>query len=1115
MASPAALLLLLPAVAPGDVDFDRDLAPVLAERCLKCHGEDRQRAGLRLDSAAGALRGADNGEVPVVVPFDPDASRLLEVLVSDDEDERMPPKGPRLTDEEVERFRRWIAAGAPAPGGLEAPFELHWAYAPPRRPEVPTTDSAWVRNEVDAFVLERLTEVGLEPAPEADRATLARRLALDLTGLPLEPAELDAFLDDPRPDAYERLVERLLGGEAHAEHLARRWLDLARYADTNGYEKDDRREIWRWRDWVIGAIAEDLSYDEFTIRQLAGDLLPEATLEDRVATGFHRNTMVNAEGGVDQEEYRVAAVVDRVDTTASVWLGTTMACARCHAHKYDPFSQRDYYRLLAYFNSTADVGPGVGPTIEAPTPEQRAAEERARAELAELEGALTAWTPALDRELRALLAPHAAATTPPARDDATLAEVAAPEGFAPPGWGDDDGAPGADEEAASADGGPSPGARDDGAPAAGADGPPDGEAADDQAAPTEGSSDAGPPGDDDDHGGWNPVQADLSQDFSARGAAARPLEVVRVARARAEQGSTLELDPATGVVAAGGEAPATDVYVLEFELGDRELTTLELDVLAAPELPGGGPGRPAHGNFVLSELVATLVRGEERRPVRLARALADHHQRGTPVWAPEHAIDGERGTGWAVGGGIGRPHRLLVGLAEPLRAPGATLELRLEQFYGGQHLIARLDARLSSRPLPAHGLVVPPDLEPLVAGLGTLSWEDRARLEGWFQERAPSLAALRARRDELEARARPATTLVMQELPEPRETRVLEGGSFLSPGERVEPGTPGVLPPLPADARPDRLGLARWIASPDNPLTARVEVNRLWELVFGRGLVATSDDLGTQGEPPTHPALLDWLAVTFAGEDGWSRRAVLRRIVTSATYRQSAATTPEKQERDPDARWLSRSPRPRLEVEVLRDQALAVSGLLAREVGGPSVMPPQPEGIWRATYSGDRWRTAEGADRHRRGLYTFWRRTAPYPSFTTFDAPSRELTCARRPRTNTPLQALVLLNDPAFVECAVALGARAAAEGGASDDERLAFAFRLCTARAPEADELAVLREVLAAERARLAADPGAAEALLAAAPGLDRSLAPPAELAALGLVGSVLLNLDETVTRP
>jgi hypothetical protein len=410
---------------------------------------------------------------------------------------------------------------------------------------------------------------------------------------------------------------------------------------------------------------------------------------------------------------------------------------------------------------------------------------------------------------------------------------------------------------------------------------------------------------------------------------------------------------------------------------------------------------------------------------------------------------------------------------------------------------------------------MPPDIEALVAGLGTLAWEDRARLEGWFLERAPSLATLRARRDALRARRRPPTTLVMQELPEPRETRVLVGGSFLAPGEVVEPGTPGALPPLPEGARPDRLGLARWIASPGNPLTARVEVNRLWESVFGRGLVATSDDLGTQGEAPTHPELLDWLAVTFATEDGWSRRALLRRIVTSATYRQSAATTPRKQELDPDARLLSRSPRPRLAVEVLRDQALAASGLLSREVGGPSVMPPQPEGIWRATYSGDRWRTAEGADRHRRGLYTFWRRTAPYPSFTAFDAPSRELTCSRRPRTNTPLQALVLLNDPAFVECAVALGARAIREGGEGDDARLAHAFRLCTARTPGEAELAVLREVLDADRARLADDPAAAEALLAVAPDLDRSLAPAAELAAFGLVGSVLLNLDETVTRP
>ena len=1073
-----ALPLLLPSLPAGDSLFERDLAPLLAERCLKCHGEERQRAGLRLDSAAAVLRGADNGEVPVVAPFDPEGSRLLEVLLTADEDERMPPKGPRLTAEEVEHFRAWIAAGAPDPRGLEAPFELHWAYEPPRRPAPPATDSPWVRSPIDAFVLERLEEAGLEPAPEADRSTLARRLALDLTGLPLEPEELDGFLADTDPGAYERLVDRLLESDAHAEHQARAWLDLARYADTNGYEKDDRREIWRWRDWVIQAHAEDLPYDEFTIRQLAGDLLPDATLEDRIATGFHRNTMVNAEGGVDQEEYRVAAVIDRVNTTSSVWLGTTMACAQCHAHKYDPFSQRDYFRLFAYFNSTTDVGPGVGPTIEAPTPEQRLAEEQARSELEALEAKLTSWSIEVDRELRSLLAPHAAEITPPARDDRAVGEVTAPQDQAPPSWEDDDG-------------GPESG-----------DGPPGG-----------GDGDGGPP--EGDPGDWFPVPADLTQDFSAPPASSRPAATAPIARARAEKGSTLTLDPATGLVDASGELPATDVYVLEFDLGEPTFTSLTLDVLAVPELPGGGPGRTGHGNFVLSELVATLVRGEERRSVGLSRAIADHHQLGTPVWAPEHAIDGAAGTGWAVGGGIGRPHRLRVELAEPLHAPGAVLELRLEQFYGSQHLIARLAAELTERPLPDHGIVVPADIEPLLAGLGKLPWEDRARLEAWFLERAPSLADERARRDALRARSRPATTLVMQELPEPRETRVLVGGSFLSPGEVVGPGTPSTLPPQPEGARTDRLGLARWIVSPENPLTARVEVNRAWESLFGRGLVATSDDLGTQGERPSHPELLDWLATTFAGEDGWSRRALLRRLVTSSTYRQSAATTPEKQERDPDAALLSRSPRPRLAVEVLRDQALAVSGLLSREVGGPSVMPPQPEGIWRATYSGDRWSTSQGADRHRRGLYTFWRRTAPYPSFTTFDAPSRELTCSRRPRTNTPLQALVLLNDPAFVECAVALGARAIAEGGESDDGRLAHAFRLCTARPPSPEELAVLREVLAAERERLAADPEAAEALLATAPTLDRSLAEPAELAAFGLVGSVLLNLDETVTRP
>ena len=1014
-----ALLLAGSAAAPAPfapprsseepVDFERDVAPLFEAHCSKCHGEAKQRAGLRLDSHAAVLAGSDDGEQRIVIPGEPGESMLYQLVTTTDEDERMPPKGGPLPPEEQELLRRWIAEGArSAADAAPVETETHWAYVPPRRPEYPATQIGWARNEIDIFVLRRLEGEGILPAPEADRATLARRAALDLTGLPPSLAELDAFLADDATDAFDRYVDRLLASPHYGERMARPWLDLARYADTNGYEKDDRRTMWRWRDWVIDAFNADMPFDEFTIRQLAGDLLPDATLEDRIATGFHRNTMVNAEGGVDPEEYRVAAVLDRVNTTSTVWLGTTMACVQCHAHKYDPFTQREYYQLFAYFNSTADAGPGVGPRIDAPTAEEREAEALAAAEEARLQARLTEWTPGLQAELVAFRGRGRFATN---------------------------------------------------------------------------------------HDGFNDGSGVDGGDTNAT-------VVVRPQRASAENGSTLTLDREANLVVASGELPAEDAYVLEFELTDAALKTLTLDVLTDEALEGDGPGRPSHGNFVLSEVTAELREGGATRALSFARALADHHQVGQPDWPPSGAIDGDPRTGWAVGGGTGRPHRLVLQLSEPLRAPGAMLVVRLDQQYGHQHLIARLRAQLTDQYPSGDNVVVPPDVAEWLTAFESFGPEDprRAGLREWFNAHAPSLANERERLAELRARPKPPTALVMQELDEPRATHLLQRGSFLSPGDVVTHGVPSVLHEFPADAPPNRLGLARWLVAPENPLTARVTVNRLWEQVFGRGLVATSDDFGTQGEPPSHPDLLDWLALQLI-EDGWSLKQTLRRIVTSATYRQSARVSPELLERDPDNVLLARSPRYRVEAEMVRDIALTASGLLSPQLGGPSVMPPQPEGIWNATYSGDRWRNAEDHDRYRRGLYTFWRRTSPYPSFATFDAPSRELVCARRNRSNTPLQALTLLNDPAYFEAAEALAARMRAEGGATDLERLAHGFRLCTSRRPNEVELDVLLELLEDQREVLDA--------FTPAEGATAPVDP------LTLVANVLLNLDETVTRP
>jgi hypothetical protein len=738
------------------VDFVRDIQPILSSHCYKCHGETKHRAELRLDLRDDALAGGEDGKV--ILPGDAKGSPLVQRITASDEEERMPQKAPALAAEEIETIRRWIDEGAPWPAENAASARepaKHWAYLAPVEPALPPVhEEAWARNPIDRFVLARLEKAGLAHSPEAARGKLLRRTSLDLTGIPPTVAEIDAFEQDRRPDAYDRAVDRLLASPRYAERMAQWWLDLARYADTNGYEKDGRRSLWPWRDWVIDAFGRDMPFDEFTVEQIAGDLLPGATLAQKVATGFHRNTLVNQEGGADPAEFRHAAVVDRVNTTATVWLGTTLACAQCHNHKFDPFSQKDYYRFFAFFNSTSDDGNSTAPEMRVPNVEQAVALDRHEADLAARQAAFVA------------------------------------------------------------------------------------------------------------------------------------------------------------AVRAGGSGPA----------------------------------------------------------MRMIAAAA---------------------------------------------------------------------------------------------------------------------IAAQARRDEFLATI--PTTMVIEESAEPRQTHVAIKGSFLSPGQEVEPGVPAVLPELPPDAPRNRLGLARWLVSPENPLVARVTVNRIWERIFGCGLVSTSEDFGTRGEPPSHPELLDWLAIDFE-RSGWSFKALLRRIVTSATYRQDSRATPELLEHDRNNRLLARGPRLRLEIETLRDAALSIGGLLVEKTGGPSVFPPQPEGVFGSVYSDDAWTPSQGEEAHRRGLYTFWKRSSPYATFAMFDAPSRELACTRRPRTDTPLQALALENDPAFVECAEGLAKRMAARAE-PPEESARLGFRLCTGRWPAAEEVGVLLD-------------------------LYRSEKKSDDKAAWARVASVLLNLDETVTK-
>jgi mono/diheme cytochrome c family protein len=756
--------------APRPVDFGREIRPILAKNCFACHGPDdkHREGGLRLDLRDAALKKLEDGKT-AVVPGHVDQSELVRRITTADKDDRMPPADANttLSQEQIRLLTRWVREGAR--------YSVHWSFEKPLQAAVPgVSHPAWAANPIDRFVLAKLDAASMSPSPPADSHALVRRLSLDLRGLPPTPAEVDEFIHDASPAAYERLVDRLLADPAFGERWARPWLDLARYADSAGYASDPLRTIWLYRDWVIDAFNADMPFDQFTIEQIGGDLLPRPSTAQLIATAFNRNTMTNTEGGTDDEEFRVAALKDRVDTTMDVWMGLTIGCAKCHSHKFDPITQNEYYSFLAIFNQTADNDqPDESPTLSLAAPET-----------ADQIAAIDAKIAAIRKRLRA-----------------------------------------------------------------------------------------------------------------------------------AKEKKTLQ----------------------------RQIAALE-----------------------------------------------------------------------------------------------------------------------RSKP-------------------------------------------------------QSATVPVMRDLPpaKHRKTHVMIKGNFLVTGDEVGPGVPAFFGSLPKDAPANRLALARWLVDRENPLTARVAVNRIWSQLFGQGLVETEEDFGTQGKPPSHPQLLDWLAVRYM-DHGWDTKSLIRLVVTSATYRQSARVAPEALQKDPANRLLGRAPRFRLEAEMVRDQALALSGLLSAKLNGPSVFPPQPAGLWRAAFNGrDRaWTTSPGEDRYRRGLYTFWRRTVPYPSMTTFDAPSREICAVRRVRTNTPLQAFVTLNDPVYVEAAQALARRIVHEGGASPEERCRYALKLCLVNPPQPKQVDELVSLLLAERKHYREDMKAARALATEPLGkLPAGLDEP-ELAAWTVVANVLLNLDGVLTR-
>lgn len=1001
--------------------FATEIRPILATRCYQCHGPDTQQNDLRLDSLAAALKGSGTGKV--IIPGSSENSRLVRRLLGLDRPQ-MPYGGPPLSTQEIASIRAWIDQGAPGPDSstpvaVGKPLK-HWAYMKPVRPEVPkVTNTAWVRNPIDAFVLARLEKEGLRPSPEADKETLIRRVSLDLIGLPPTIPEIDAFVADKSPDAYEKVVDRLLASPQYGERWARPWLDLARYADTNGYEKDNRRTAWKYRDWVINALNHDLSFREFTIEQIAGDMLPNPTTDQRIATGFHRNTMLNQEGGIDHMEYYWYSQVDRVNTTASVWLGTTLACAQCHNHKFDPFTQRDYYRFLAFFDNSEykdlKLGQGEGwveePHVELPTPAQDAKSKELKAQTANLQAALSTSTPELEAAQ--------------ARWETEMK----------------------DEESS-----------------------------------------------------WAILHPTA---VSSRGGAKL----------------TAQVDQS---VLASGKNPEADTYTIEANTDRTGITGVRIEVLRDPSLPNGGPGRDPEGNFFLSNFdvdVAPADKSDAKQKVTFKEAFADESQDGYLI---KNILNAEPGVkGWAIDSSdeTAPPRREAVLIPEkPFGFEhGTALTIRLQHnMRRASRNIGRFRLSVTSLADPKDIVNIPAKLRPVLdIPAAQRTAQQKESLAAAYRSIAPLLQPTRDRIADLQQQLKNlgiATSLVMEERPsfERPVTFMRIRGSFLSKGDQVFAGVPMILNPLTEDELPNRLGLARWLVSDDNPLTARVTVNRFWEQIFGHGIVETVEDFGTQGERPTHPDLLDWMATEFMRQ-GWSMKQILRVIVTSATYRQSSRVTQELRERDPYNKLLARGPRFRVEAEMVRDIALRSSGLLSLKMGGPSVFPYQPDGIWDLPYNDDAWVTSEGEDRYRRGIYTFIRRTSAYPSLTTFDAPTREFCTVRRVRTNTPLQALTTLNDPAFFEAARALARRMIKEAGPDPAARCTYGFRLCTSRRPEKQELERILAFYSQQLARFQKDEKAARSLIKAKAG---SASEVTQLAAWTMVSNVLLNLDETITK-
>ena len=1173
------------------VDFTRDVRPILSKHCFTCHGPDEaaRKAKLRLDVRNEALRPAKSDEI-AIVPGKPDKSEMVTRIFAENEDDVMPPPATKkpLTPEQKEILKRWIAEGAE--------YKVHWAFVSPKQAPLPKVrDKSWPRNAIDNFVLARLEKEGLKPSPIADKYTLVRRVYLDLTGLPPTPEQADEFVKDVSPGAYERLVDKLIASPHYGERWARRWLDLARYADTNGYEKDRQRSIWPWRDWVINSLNADMPFDEFTIEQLAGDMLPNATQAQIVATGLHRNTMINEEGGIDTLEYRFLSMVDRVHVTTTSWLGLTMACAQCHTHKYDPIQHTEYYRFMAFLNNVVE------PTIPIVTPEIAKKRAKSQEKIDALEAALpekfpievgVAWqTPGValftsqngadgeflsdgsfrvtgkkpDKDVYTIKFEVGTQRVTHVQLEAIPDEKVDKGG---PGYGDsgnfvlsefemeiqEPGSVGEPVKVKFAS------AKADYAQ----EGLPEKDAIDGK---TDTGWAIGGKGENLKH---RHVIFELAEPLELKKTAGATVRLIQdygrhhiLGRFRVSLGNELpesivsderrrelrdqafekwlpdqlpmamtwqQLRPVAATsstpiltiqddnsIFASGDFTKSDSYTIKFRDLPAGLKAIRLEMLPDDRLPNRGPGSVNHegpeGDFWLST-VKVKADGKIMLLTNASESFANEDNKAAK------ALDDDLQSGWSISGGQGKAHNAVFQFADSVTSANELeLEMICEKYYasglGRFRVWVTTDDNAKASALDNDAVVVlaryrdKEKLKSLTAVTNTSP--ERGLLLRQFAKLSPDCAKSRREIETLQKdMPKFSTTLVMQERPSGHERHTFRHhrGEYLQPKEEVTPGVPSFLPPLPEKTTTNRLALAKWLVSAQNPLTARVVMNRNWEAFFGRGLVRTTEDFGFQGETPSHPELLDWLAVEFVKE-GWSQKKMHKFIVMSATYQQSSGVSAELRERDPVNVLLTRSPRLRLEAEMVRDAALVASDLFSDKIGGPSVYPPQPPGVSsEGAYGALAWKTSEGADRYRRGLYTFAKRTAPYAMTATFDGPSGEACLARRERSNTPLQALSLLNDSVFMECASALGKMAVKLDG-DESKRVELVFRRCMTRPPSVEEQAKIKQFYQTQLARFVSGELKATDILEVKEGEHLN-----EQAAWATVARVLLNLDETITK-